>query len=75
MVALSRAISFLLAFECGDGLQMECLWKQIYQGESDGSIPGWLQRAQVAGEGRGVAGNVDNLARLHGGQPVADVAA
>jgi hypothetical protein len=54
---------------------MECLWKQIYQGESDGSIPGWLQRAQVAGEGRRVAGNVDNLARLHGGEPVADVAA
>jgi hypothetical protein len=54
---------------------MECLWKQVYQGESDGSIPGWLQRAQVAGEGGGIAGNVDDLARLYGGKLVADVAA
>jgi hypothetical protein len=54
---------------------MECLWEQVYQGESDGSIPGWLQRAQIAGEGGGIAGNVNDLARLYGGKLVADVAA
>ena len=40
------------AFEGDDGLQMECLWEQVYQCEGDGSIPGWLQRA--AGHGRGL---------------------
>ena len=43
---------------------MKSLWEQVYQGEGYGSIPGWLQRTQVAGEGGGVAGDVDNLLRL-----------
>ena len=54
---------------------MECLWEQVYQGEGDGSIPGWLQRAQVAGEGGGVAGDVDDLAWLHGREALADLRA
>jgi hypothetical protein len=51
---------------------MECLWEQVYQGEGDGSIPGWLQRSQIAGEGGGVTGDVDDLAWLHGCKPLAD---
>src|ERR1700744_1955000 len=63
------------AFEGSHGLQMECLWKQVYQGEGNGSIPGWLQRAEVPGQGRGVAGDVDDLAWLNGRKPLADLRA
>src|ERR1700749_1706715 len=62
----------LRAFEGGHGLQMECLWEQVYQGEVHGSIPGWLQRMQVAGEGGGVAGDVDDLLRLDVSDALAD---
>jgi hypothetical protein len=51
---------------------MECLWEQVYQGEGNRSIPGWLQRPEVAGEGCGVAGDVDDLAWLNGGEALAD---
>ena len=63
------------ALEGGHGLQMECLWEQVYQGEGDGSIPGWLQRAEVAGEGGGIAGDVDDPAWLNGGEALADFSA
>ena len=65
----------LRAFEGGHGLQMECLWEQVYQGESDGSIPGWLQRAEVPGEGGGGARDVNDLRRLNGCQAPGDVCA
>ena len=51
---------------------MECLWEQVYQGEGHGSIPGWLQRMQVAGKGGGVAGDVDYLLRLDVSDALAD---
>src|ERR1700761_9058781 len=51
---------------------MESLWEQVYQGEGHGSIPGWLQRMQVAGEGGGVAGDVDDLHRLDVSDALAD---
>src|ERR1700751_2076942 len=70
--ALSRATGLLRALEGDYRLQMECLWKQVYQGDGDRSIPGWLQRADVAGEGGGVAGDVDDLARPTGSKSVAD---
>src|ERR1700761_8883887 len=73
--ALSRATSPLRALEGDYGLQMECLWKQVYQGDGDGSIPGWLQRPEVAGEGGRVAGDVDDLARSNGGESLADLGA
>ena len=73
--ALNRATVLLRALDGDYGLQMECLWKQIYQGDSDGSIPGWLQRAEVAGEGGRVAGNVDDPSRPNGGESLADLGA
>ena len=63
------------AFEGSHGLQMECLWKQVYQGEGNGSIPGWLQRAEVPGQRRWVAGDVDDLAWLKGSEALADLRA
>ena len=65
----------LNAFEGDDGLQMECLWEQVYQCEGDGSIPGWLQRAQVTGEGCRIAGDIDDLRRADGGQALTDLRA
>lgn len=61
------------AFEGDDGLQMKCLWEQVYQRNCEGSIPGWLQRTQVTGEGGGIAGDIDDLRRSEGGQPLADL--
>src|SRR4051794_15114672 len=52
---------------------MKGLWEQVYQGQSDGSIPGWLQCAQIAAEGGRVAGNIDDLARLDAGEAFADL--
>jgi hypothetical protein len=54
---------------------MECLWEQVYQGEGDGSIPGWLQCAQVPGEGGGIAGDIDDLAWLNDREALADISA
>ena len=73
--ALSRATGLLRALEGDYGLQMECLWKQVYQGEGNGSIPGWLQRAEVPGQRRWVAGDVDDLAWLKGSEALADLRA
>ena len=73
--ALSRATSPLLALEGDYGLQMECLWKQVYQSDADRSIPGWLQRAEVAGEGGGVAGDINKPSRPNGGEALADISA
>jgi hypothetical protein len=52
---------------------MKGLWEQVYQGQSNGSIPGWLQCAQIAAQGGRVAGNVDDLARLDAGETFADL--
>jgi hypothetical protein len=54
---------------------MKGLWEQVYQGQSDGSIPGWLQCAQIAAEGGRVAGDIDDLVRLRGGKALADLGA
>jgi hypothetical protein len=43
-----------------------------YQGDGDGSIPGWLQRAEVTGEGGRVAGDIDDPGRPNGGEALAD---
>ena len=73
--ALETVVRRSSAFEGGHGLQMECLWKQVYQGEGNGSIPGWLQRTQVAGQGGGVAGDVDDPGWLNGREALADLCA